>query len=104
MSKSIAWKLLLAAPMLMLSPAASADVKAGVDAWSRGNYQAAIREWQAPADKGDADALFNLGQAHKLGRGVKADLRKAEELFGRAAEKGHLQASDIYGLLLFQRG
>ena len=28
---------------------ALADVKAGVDAWSRGDYAAAVREWEAPA-------------------------------------------------------
>ena len=81
-----------------------ADVKAGVDAWSRGDYPAAIREWKGPAEKGDADALFNLAQAYKAGRGVKQDLTKAEELYGQAAARGHLQASDNYGLLLFQRG
>jgi cell division septation protein DedD len=84
--------------------AAFADVKAGVDAWARADYAAAVREWQGPADKGDSDAQFNLGQAYRLGRGVKADLRKAEDLFAKAAAKGHLQAADIYGLLLFQRG
>jgi cell division septation protein DedD len=84
--------------------AAFADVKAGVDAWARSDYPTAVREWQGPADRGDADAMFNLGQAYRLGRGVKADLRKAEELFGKAAAKGHLQAADTYGLLLFQRG
>lgn len=83
---------------------AFADVKAGVDAWARDDYATAVREWQGPADKGDADAMFNLGQAYRLGRGVKADVRKAEDLFGRAAAKGHLQAADTYGLLLFQRG
>lgn len=87
-------------------PAASAwaDVKAGVDAWSAGNYEAAIREWRPLADRGDPDAQFNLAQAYKLGRGVPMDLGKAEELYGRAAAKGHVQAGDTYGLLLFQRG
>lgn len=86
-----------------LTPAL-ADVKAGVDAWSRGDYAKAIAEWKAPADRGDSDALFNLGQAYKLGRGVPVDLAKAEDLFGKAAAKGHIQAADNYGLLLFQRG
>ncbi|MFT4025896.1 MAG: tetratricopeptide repeat protein [Novosphingobium sp.] len=63
-----------------------------------------MRAWQGPAEKGDPDALFNLGQAYRTGKGVKQDLRKAEELFGKAAEKNHLQAADLYGLLLFQRG
>ena len=89
--------------MILSSPAA-ADTRAGVDAWSRGDYPAAIKEWQAAAAKGDADAMFNLGQAYKLGKGVPQDLAKAEELFGRAAALGHIQASDNYGLLLFQRG
>jgi TPR repeat protein len=95
---------LVLAAALLPTTVAFADVKAGVDAWARGDYPAAVRQWQAPAAKGDADAQFNLGQAYKLGRGVPADLRKAEVLFGLAAQKGHLQASDMYGLLLFQRG
>jgi TPR repeat protein len=95
---------LLAIAALLAGAPALADVKAGVDAWSRGDYAVAIREWKGPAEKGDADAQFNLGQAYKLGRGVSRDLAKAEELFGKAAAQGHLQASDNYGLLLFQRG
>lgn len=89
---------------LLAAPPALADVKAGVDAWTRGDFNAAVAEWNGPAARGDVDAQFNLAQAYKLGRGVKQDLAKAEELFGLAAGKGHLQASDNYGLLLFQRG
>ena len=95
---------LIAAMALVSGAPALADVKGGVDAWAQGNYDAAIHEWRKPAERGDADAQFNLAQAYKLGRGVKADLAKAEELFGKAAAKGHLQAADNYGLLLFQRG
>jgi cell division septation protein DedD len=89
-----------------LLPAATAwaDAKAGVDAWSRGDYPAAIREWQAGVAHGDADAEFNMGQAYMLGRGVTRDLVRAETLFAKAAAQGHLRAGDNYGLLLFQRG
>jgi TPR repeat protein len=83
---------------------AVADVKAGVDAWSRGDYAAAVHQWQAPAAVGDADAMFNLGQAYRLGRGVPQDLARAEALYAQAAAKGHLQAADTYGLMLFQDG
>ena len=89
---------------IVLNQAAVADTKAGVDAWTRGDFAAAIKEWQVQAARGDGDALFNLGQAYRLGQGVKQDLAKAEQLFGQAAGLGHLQAADIYGLLLFQRG
>lgn len=93
----------IAAALLTAVPA-MADVKAGVDAWSRGDYARAIAQWKGPAERGDADAQFNLGQAYKLGRGVAVDMARAEELFGKAAAKGHLQAADNLGLLLFQRG
>lgn len=96
--------LLAGLALLGLAAPLAADVKAGVDAWTRGDYAAAVRVWQGPAAQGDADALFNLGQAYRLGRGVKQDLTRAEDLFRRASAAGHLQASDNYGLLLFQRG
>lgn len=95
---------LLGGLALLCAVPALADVKAGVDAWSRGDYAGAIRQWQGPAEKGDPDAQFNLAQAYKLGRGVSQDLTRAEALFARAAAQGHLQAADNLGLLMFQRG
>ena len=85
------------------APAAYAlQVKAGVDAWTAGDYPAAVKAWQVPAARGDVDALFNMGQACKLGRGVPKDLIKAEEYYGKAAKLGHIRAADNYGILLFQ--
>ena len=89
---------------LAIGSPALADIKGGVDAWAKGDYATAVHEWEGPAGRGDPDAAFDLGQAYKLGRGVPQDLAKAEMLFGQAAAKGHLQAADNYGLLLFQRG
>jgi cell division septation protein DedD len=94
---------LCAAMAVGLAAPASADVKDGVDAWSRGDYAAAVREWVVPAQAGDADAQFNLAQAYRLGRGVDTDLAQAEALYARAAAQGHVQAADNYGLMLFQR-
>lgn len=106
MGFSLMRKGLLAAGVMAATFAAPAlaDVKAGVDAWTRGDFPAAVREWQPLSDKGDADAQFNLAQAYKLGRGVPQDLTRAEMLYAKAASQGHLQAGDNYGLLLFQRG
>ncbi|MGH6786143.1 MAG: SPOR domain-containing protein [Novosphingobium sp.] len=84
--------------------AALADVKAGVEAWSRGDYPGAVKQWQGPAQKGDADAQFNLGNAYRTGMGVKQDRAMAEALFAKAAAQGHLQAADLYGLILFDKG
>lgn len=93
----------MAATQPMATPQ-PADVKAGVDAWSTGDYSLAIRDWRPLADRGDPDAMFNLAQAYKMGRGVPMDLATAEDLYGKAAAKGHMQAADAYGLMLFQRG
>lgn len=95
---------LSAGSLAMLATAAIADVKTGVEAWGRGDFDAAVREWIEPAAKGDPDARFNLGQAYRLGRGVPVDLARAETLYAQAAAGGHAQAADQYGLLLFQRG
>lgn len=96
-----AFALILAAPAFAQSGGA---VKAGVDAWSKGEYDRAVAQWKGPAERGDADAQFNLAQAYKLGRGVPADLARAEDLYARAAKQGHPQAADNYGLALFERG
>ena len=105
-AKHIAAKLGLSA--LLLSAAAAvpalADVKAGVDTWSQGEYQKAVAEWREPALKGDPDAQFNMAQAYKMGRGVKTDLNVALDWYSRAARQGHLQASDSYGHLLHYQG
>ncbi len=83
---------------------AFADVKGGVDAWDRGDYPKAVSVWRPLAIAGDADAQFNLGQAYKLGRGVPADLRIAQDWYARSAAQGHQRAEDNLGLVMFQNG
>ena len=70
---------------------AFADVKDGVDAWSRGEYRKAVEEWRPAAIAGDADAQFNLGQAYKLGRGVPVDMAMAESWYRKAALQGQVE-------------
>src|SRR5690606_8685189 len=101
MAAAIAFSILLAAGF---AGPALADVRAGVDAWSRGDYTDAVQEWEGPAAAGDPDALFNLAEAYRMGRGVPADPALAESLYARAAAEGHLRAADLYGLMLFERG
>lgn len=97
---------IIGAGLLALCVAAPlcADTAAGVAAWEAGDYAQAVREWQAPAAAGDADAQFNLAQAYRMGRGVEADPGKAEQLYAAAAAQGNLQAADNYGILLYLRG
>src|SRR4029079_4787639 len=64
----------------------------------------AVAIWRPLAEKGDADAAFNLGQAYRLGRGVPTNLAAAQTWFERAATKGHLDAQTTLGLMLFENG
>lgn len=102
MGRKIFYMLLAAAGGL--ASAAWAETKAGIDAWDTGDFTLAVREWEDPALRGEAEAQFRLGEAYRLGKGVEQDLAKAEALFAKAATQGHKEASDNYGLLLFHRG
>src|SRR6266550_4123074 len=86
------------------APISAQNVKAGIEAWQRADYTGAVTIWRPLAEKGDADAAFNLGQAYRLGRGVPVNLAAAQTWFERAAEKGHVDAQATLGLLLFQNG
>jgi len=96
----LAWCVGLAAPALAITP----TVKAGVEAWQKGDHAGAVAIWRNLAEKGDADAAFNLGQAYRLGRGVPADSGAAKRWFERAARTGHIDAQVSLGLLLFDVG
>ena len=89
---------------LLSAPVSAQSVKAGIEAWQRADYGGAVGIWRPLAEKGDADAQFNLGQAYRLGRGVPINLAMAKSWFERAAAKGHLDAETTLGLLLFQNG
>lgn len=83
---------------------AGGDVRAGIDAWAAQNYDQAIQIWRPLADRGDADAQYNIAQAYFLGRGVPQNMTLAEQWYERAARQGHPEATANYGLLLFQNG
>jgi len=88
----------------LATPVSAQSVKAGIEAWQKSDYSAAVAIWRPLAEKGDADAQFNLGQAYRLGRGVPINLAAAQSWFERAADRGHVDAQTTLGLLLFQNG
>jgi len=60
--------------LLLFWPAlVHADFQAGKDAFYRGDYATALKEWQPLAEQGDADAQFNLGSLYANGQGVPQD-------------------------------
>ncbi|MEO7503878.1 MAG: SPOR domain-containing protein [Sphingomicrobium sp.] len=98
-------KLALAGIALTLAaPAGAQSVKAGIEAWQKGDFAAAIGAWRPLAARGDADAAFNLGQAYRLGKGVPLSLANAQSWYEKAARAGHVDAATSLGILLFQNG
>ena len=101
------FSLLAAAAVAFAAPSpafAQKSVRAGIEAWQRADYANAVAIWTPLAERGDADAAFNLGQAYRLGRGVSVDLAKAQSWLDKAAKAGHLDAQTTLGLLLFDSG
>src|SRR5688500_6802603 len=85
-------------------PATAQSVRAGIEAWQKGDTARAVGIWRPLAEASDAYAAFILGQAYRLGKGVVIDLVQAQNWLERAARKGHVDAQSTLGLLLFQNG
>jgi cell division septation protein DedD len=96
--------LLALAIAAVAAPSSAQSVRAGITAWQKGDTAGAVAIWRPLAEKGDADAAFNLGQAYRLGKGVPLDLAQAQGWLERAARAGHVDAQSTLGLLLFQNG
>ena len=67
---------------------AFAGLDEGRAAIEKGDYAAALIEFQPLAEQGDADAQAALGSMYFNGQGVPQDDGKAVELFRKAAEQG----------------
>jgi cell division septation protein DedD len=94
----------MCAALLCATAAPAQSVKAGIEAWQKADYARAVTIWRPLAEQGDPDAQFNLGQAYRLGRGVKLDLASAKTWLEKAALQDHVDAEATLGLLLFGSG
>lgn len=102
MARAMRGMLLLAG--LALAGPVAASVAAGAEKWRAGDWDGAVAEWTAPAARGEPEALFNMGQAYRLGRGVPQNTRTAIDLYRQAAVKGHVGATTNLGITLWQEG
>lgn len=85
--------------IVCLAAPAWADFKAGVDAYQRGDYATALREWQPLAEQGQALAQYNLGLLYANGQGVSKDDAQAQQWYEKAAAQGHADAQVNLGIL-----
>ena len=77
---------------------ARADYQAGMDAYSRGDYATALREWRPLAERGDPSAQFRLGSLYENGDGVPRDFAKAHQWYEKAAAQGDAKAQFYLGI------
>ena len=74
------------------------DYQAGMDAYNRGDFKTALREWQPLAEQGDARGQFSLGLLYENGDGVTRDYTKARQWYEKAAAQGDAKAQLYLGL------
>lgn len=72
---------------ISLTTAAAADFQAGLDAYNRGDFAAALKEWQPLAEQGDANSQYNMGLLCARGQGVAQDYKQAITWYQKAAEQ-----------------
>ena len=66
----------------------SADWNTGQAAYKRGDFTAAIQEWQPLAVQGNAKAQNNMGWLYAKGEGVPRNYKTAVYWYKRSAENG----------------
>ncbi len=75
--------------VLVAAPAWSADLEAGWQAYLRGDYATALKEWRPLAEQGIAKAQSSLGLMYEYGEGVPQDDVQAYMWLSLAAAQGN---------------
>lgn len=88
-----------------ITAVSAADFMQGVEAYTRGDYPAALAEFNTLAEQGHLDAQNNLGVMYNTGKGVKQDNAAAARWYRQAAERGHRDAqSNLAALYVTGKG
>ena len=76
-----------------------ADFQAGLDAFQKGDYATAVKEWRPLAEDGDPGSQFNLALLYLDGHGVPQSYAEAVNWFRRAAEQDYAAAQHNLGAM-----
>ena len=79
----------------------SDDFQRGVEAYNKGDYATALKEWTPLANLGNVKAQYNLGLMYDMGKGVLQDYKEAVRWYQLAAEQGYSSAQHNLGLLYY---
>ena len=91
--------LLAACAVLPAHAAVGAPFRDAAKLHRAGDTAAAIAIWQPLAQKGDANAAFNLGTIHQHGDGVAKDPAQALKWYRIAAERGDRESQSRLGAM-----
>lgn len=83
------------------TPSAAGSLDTAYKLYQSQDYAGALAIWRPLAEQNDPNALFNLGQAYRLGRGVSADPKQAVTYYERAAKLGHIAAQGNLATLYY---
>ena len=72
---------LVAIILLLAAPVAAQDLEVGRDAYLRGDYVAALREFRPLAERGNVMAQISLGYMYDKGLGVAQDYTEAAKWY-----------------------
>lgn len=77
----------------------SADWQKGLVAYEKGDYGAALQEWEPLAEQGDVDAQYNLGYLYDRAPDTYQDYEAALKWYTLAAEQGDANAQNNLGVM-----
>ena len=90
-------KNLIVVVLLCTTSLAYAGFDEGFDAYKKGNYAVALKEFKKVAEKGNASAQFGIGRMYDNGEGVPQSYKQAVVWYTKAAEHG-MMAKPLVGL------
>ena len=90
---------MLALVVLLVAAPTWADFRAEVEAYDRGDYATAMKEWRPLAELGNAPAQVALGWMYTEGKGVPPDDKEAARWYQLAANWGSASAQFVLGVM-----
>ena len=89
--------IVVASLLILLALPVWADFQNGLDAYNRGDFATALKEWQPLAEHGNASAQYNLGLMYHTGQGLPQDYAEAAKWYRLAADQGYAQTQTNLG-------
>ena len=78
------------------------DFQTGLEAYKKGDFITALREWEPIAEQGDAAVQYNLGLMYQNGQVGTQDYKEAVKWYFKSGEQGYAEAQYNLGVMYEQ--